>query len=175
MYASLPRHPPLYYCTGQAESFALMLSTVEEAYEAEGRSDLFDESKSFWWSDEFAQYYAGLHDLCYDVVPATVIFAGAVSWEPATISTELHAMGTLLIGGTGRVGANCPELIAIGCDHQLIVEEMYVASAYLSRDPIESASILGQDYIKFSEIGLIIAGVLMAMLGSSYIKDILLM
>jgi hypothetical protein len=152
-----------------------MMSTVEDAYKAEGRGDLFDDTKAYWWSDEFAQYYAGLLDLCFDVKPATVMFAGAVSWEPATLSTELHDMGALLIGGTGRVGASCPELIAIGCDYQLIVEEMYVASAYLSQDPIESASILGQDYIKIAEIGLVALGLILGLFGSTVLKDLLVM
>jgi hypothetical protein len=166
---------PLFCSTGKSESLAAMTDIVEEAYRAEGKADHFDAKRCVWWSDAWTQYYIGLTGLLYDTKPATVIFSGAVSWEAAQLSTEIHDLGGVLIGGTGRYGASNQSLMAIGSDYHIILEEMYAASAYLSRDPIECATILGQDYSKFLEIGLIILGVILLLAGVKIFANFLQM
>jgi hypothetical protein len=164
---------PLVASTGQSESFAALIDVTEEAYKAEGRADLFDPKNCYWWSDAWAQYYIGLTGLLFDTKPATVIFAGSVSWEAAQLSVDIHEMGGIMIGGTCRVGAGNQALMAMGSDYHIIVEEVYAASAYLSRDPIECATILAQDYNKLMFLGLLIAGIITASLGVPLITDFL--
>ena len=59
------------------------------------------------------------------------------------------------------------------CDFSLIGEEVYAAGAYLSKEPIELGSLVGQDYGKILTSGLIILGYLMSLLGSNLLYNIL--
>ncbi len=164
---------PMVSCTGQSESFASMVDVIEEAYKSEGRADLFDAKNCYWWSDAWTQYYIGVTGLLFDTQPATVIFAGNVSWEAAQLSVDVHEMGAILICGTGRIGSGNQALMAAGSDYHIIVEELFAASAYLSKDPIECAMIMAQDYNKLVEIGLIVLGIVLTSVGVPWITDFL--
>jgi hypothetical protein len=164
---------PLVSCTGQSESFASMIDVIEEAYKSEGRADLFDAKNCYWWSDAWTQYYIGVTGLLFDTQPATVIFAGNVSWEAAQLSVDVHEMGAILICGTGRIGSGNQALMAAGSDYHIIVEELFAASAYLSRDPIECSMIMAQDYNKLLEIGFILLGIVLTSVGVPWITDFL--
>jgi len=54
------------------------------------------------------------------------------------------------------------------CDYTLIGEEIYAASAYLSKEPVLMGTIKAQDWGKAIAIGLIIIGVIMETLALKY-------
>ena len=84
---------------------------------------------------------------------------------------DIHKAGGTLIGAD--IGARTLCLSYIGPDVLIMMEELYGASAYLSKDPIEASVLFGGDYIKVIWIGLILVGLLFATLGMPFITDLL--
>jgi len=78
---------------------------------------------------------------------------GAFYAESLVLAETGAATGAIQIAGTDQV-TQLPFFIT-ACDYTLIGEELYAASAYLSREPLLLGSIKGQDWAKFF-IGLII-------------------
>ena len=47
------------------------------------------------------------------------------------------------------------------CDYALIGEEIFAATAYLTKDPIRVATIVAEDWGKFAVAGLVIIGAIL--------------
>ena len=60
------------------------------------------------------------------------------------------------------------------CDYTLIAEELYAASAYLSREPVLLGSIKAQDMIKAIIMTVIGVGIVAYAFGSEFVRDLLL-
>lgn len=73
-------------------------------------------------------------------------------------------MGAIQIAGTPAT-TQIPFFIA-ACDYVIIGDEYYAASAYLSREPTQLGSIVGQDIAKGLILALIIAGSLIVSLAA---------
>ncbi|MDH4035338.1 MAG: hypothetical protein OEV80_16215, partial [candidate division Zixibacteria bacterium] len=67
------------------------------------------------------------------------------------------------IAGTARP-EQLPFFIA-ACDYTLMGEELYAASAYLSKEPVMLGGLKGQDFVKMLIAFGIIVGVILASLG----------
>ena len=57
------------------------------------------------------------------------------------------------------------------CDYTLIGEELYAASAYLSREPIQVGTLRGQDVGKGFILGVLALGTLLATVGVLFSTD----
>jgi hypothetical protein len=85
------------------------------------------------------------------------------------IFAEVGAIaGAIHISGTANT-AQIPFFVAAG-DYCLIGEELYAASAYLSREPVLMGSLVAQDWGKMLGVVLIVLGVLFNSMGSTVIK-----
>jgi len=60
------------------------------------------------------------------------------------------------------------------CDYTLIGEELYAASAWLSRDPMQVGSLKGQDAAKAAIMASILAGAVLLTVGLTWIKELML-
>jgi len=88
--------------------------------------------------------------------PATNFFLG-MFWAESLILAETGATtGAIQIAGTDAVH-QLPFFIT-ACDYTLIGEELYAASAYLSREPLLVGSLKGQDYGKLAVLFLVLIG-----------------
>jgi hypothetical protein len=96
--------------------------------------------------------------------PATNFFLGTF-WAESLILAETGAQtGAIQIAGTDSV-FQLPFFIT-ACDYTLIGEELYAASAYLSREPLLLGSLKGQDYGKMIILAIIIVGSALLLLGN---------
>jgi hypothetical protein len=75
------------------------------------------------------------------------------------------SVGSIQIAGTDAV-TQLPFFIT-SCDYTLIGEELYAASAYLSREPVLLGGLKGQDMFKFLVGVLLILGVVVATLAAT--------
>jgi hypothetical protein len=66
-------------------------------------------------------------------------------------------------------------MISMMCDHIFIGEEIYAASAAITRDNMSIATIAGQDWVKILAILLMSLGVIVTMAGSNAILNIMKM
>ena len=91
--------------------------------------------------------------------PAANIFMGAFYAESLLLAETGQSTGAIQIAGTARP-EQLPFFIA-ACDYTLMGEELFAASAYLSREPVMLGSLKGQDLVKMILVVLIIIGVIL--------------
>ena len=152
----------------QGLAYTIANDIVEEAYRAEGKFEDFDPLGTVMYLPDGADRMYIINHMWSDQI-AGAFFLG--SWyHKAVIFTENAArVGALMLGGTDTTH-NIPFLVAI-CDYSIIGEELYAASAYLSREPLILGSIKGQDLAKAILIGLIVLGVVLASFGQTGFVD----
>ncbi|MBS7635470.1 hypothetical protein KEJ34_08345 [Candidatus Bathyarchaeota archaeon] len=91
------------------------------------------------------------------------IMLGFFAGEALALAEAGAVAGAIQIAGTATNTTQLPWFASI-CDYCLFGEEVYVAGAVLSEDPIQLGSIAGQDVGKFMAICLITIGILMYLL-----------
>jgi hypothetical protein len=139
---------------------------VKEAYSKAGRPDAFQESQVHYLTDDQFGYAAAVDGMIVREKPATIFLMGIFYAESLILSETGNSVGAIQIAGTGEP-SQLPFFVA-ACDYTLIGEELFAASAYLSREPRQLGSLKGQDIGK----GLIIAAVLIGIiLETFYLYD----
>jgi hypothetical protein len=138
---------------------------VKTAYAEAGRSDAYNEGDIFFVTREQFAYVAAVDGIMVRERPATNFYMGMFYAESLVLAETGAATGAIQIAGTDAV-TQLPFFIT-ACDYTLIGEELYAASAYLSREPLLLGSLKGQDWSKFIIMVLIFAGVVLASLGVS--------
>jgi hypothetical protein len=147
-------------------TFAAARETVKEAYLEAGRPDLFrEEMVNYVTYDQFA-YTASVTGKMVRERPATNFLIGSFYAESLLLAETGQAIGAIQISGTAEV-AQLPFFV-VACDYTLIGEELYAASAYLSREPVLLGSIKGQDITKFLLIVALGLGVVLESLGIKF-------
>ncbi len=95
--------------------------------------------------------------------PATVFFMGMFYAESLIMAETGNSIGAIQIAGTDAV-TQLPFFIT-ACDYTLIGEELYAASAYLSRDPLLLSTLKAQDAGKLIIMILLAVGILLYTFG----------
>jgi hypothetical protein len=156
------------FCTvGYAEAYPMHRDTVHSAYIAEGKGDQFDPDTVMYWGEGFSKMWAGIMNLIADERPAAYINIGPVSNDVLQVGHMLGEIDCVAIGGTCRFWGLYTQVMS--CDYLVIGEEIFAVAAYLNKNPIEAASLMGQDYSKLFLVALIVINTLAgaAMGGSS--------
>jgi len=144
---------------------------VKQAFLAEGKEDSHKpDMVRFVGADQF--FYAGatVGIMNREKVVANIMI-GAWYAESLMVTEGGAQTGAIQITGSATV-AQLPFLV-IASDYCLIGEEVFAASAYLSKDPVQLAMIVGQDLAKAVTIGLMAVGSLMLAFGSNAIVSLI--
>jgi hypothetical protein len=137
--------------------------TVKGAYLNAGRPDAYKEDAIHYLTDEQFGYAAGVDGLIVREKPATIFYQGAFFAESLILAETGNSIGAIQIAGTGQP-AQLPFFVA-ACDYTLIGEELFAASAYLSKEPKLLGSLKGQDVGKVVILAAILIGVIIHSLG----------
>jgi hypothetical protein len=116
---------------------------VKEAYLAVGRPDSYREDNIFYLTDDQFGFVAVVGGKMVREKPAAVFLMGAFYAESLILAETGNSVGAIQIAGTAQP-AQLPFFVA-ACDYALIGEELFAASAYLSREPRQLGSLKGQD------------------------------
>ncbi len=119
---------------------------VREAYQKAGRPDAFHEDIVHYVTDDQFGYAAAIDGMVVRDKPATMFYMGCFFAESLILAETGNAAGAIQIAGTGQP-SQLPFFVA-SCDYTLIGEELFAASAYLSREPKLLGSLKGQDFAK---------------------------
>ncbi len=133
---------------------------VKEAYLNVGRPDAFNEDMVRYITDDQFGYAAALDGLFVREKPATIFYMGAFYAESLILAETGNTIGAIQIAGTA-MPAQLPFFVA-ACDYTLIGEELFAASAYLSKEPKLLGSLKGQDVAKVLILIAALAGMLLA-------------
>lgn len=147
--------------------FPLLMSTSQEvlkqSYLAAGRPDLFSPERVRYVTDNQFAFAAAITGHMVREKTAAHFFIGEFYAESLVISESGNTTGAIQIAGTAN-SHQLPFFLA-SCDYTLIGEELFAASAYLTREPILLGTILGQDWSKAIFGFLIIFGSIAALFG----------
>ena len=153
---------PLTVPTADPVVHAVAREMVKEGYKSMGRPDLFNEDSVFFITSDQMGYAAALAGIMSREKPATNFFMGYYAAESLVLAESGAATGAIQIAGTDQI-SQLPFFIT-ACDYTLIGEELYAASAYLSKEPLLVGSLKGQDSCKLVIIALVLLGSLAALL-----------
>lgn len=137
---------------------------VREAYAEEDKLEAYDpvemlpyvSGSQFAWASGVIGWYARER-------PAANIMVGAFWAESMMLAESAARVGAVQIGGTARL-YQIPFFAAV-CDYVLIGEEMFAASAYLTKDPVLITSIATQDIFRIVGWVVIIVGAILSTAG----------
>lgn len=144
---------------------AVEQEVVRESYTEVGRPDAYNEDDVFYLTRSQFAYVAGVNGIMVRQRPATILYMGMFYAESLVLAETGASVGSIQIAGTDAV-TQLPFFIT-SCDYTLIGEELYAASAYLSREPVLLGGLKGQDMFKFLVGVFLIVGVVVATLAAT--------
>ena len=144
---------------------------VKTAYLEEGRPDAYNEDDIFFITESQFAYAAGVEGMMLREKPAAIFLQGTFYAESLILAETGNSVGAIQIAGTDSEH-QLPFFIA-ACDYTLIGEELYAASAYLSREPMLLGSLRGQDWGKLLIFAAIVLGVGLELAGINWITTLL--
>ncbi|MBD3233768.1 MAG: hypothetical protein GF315_08605 [candidate division Zixibacteria bacterium] len=145
----VPVRYPMVLAAGQ--------EVVEQAYMEVGKPDAYNKDIVRYVAGEQFAFTAHVNGLMMRERPATNIYMGAFYAESLLLAESGNIAGSIQIAGTAQP-AQLPFFIA-ACDYTLMGEELYAASAYLSREPLLLGGLKGQDWMKVLFVILIVLGI----------------
>ncbi len=109
--------------------------------------------------DQFA-YALGSVGIMARERTATNFYFGYFAAEALILTENGRALGSLQVAG-------CPDPTQIPffiatCDYVVIGDEYYAASAYLTREPTLTGSLVGQDIVKAGLVAFMLLGIVVA-------------
>lgn len=131
---------------------------VKGAYLDSGKPEGFKPEMVRYVAGEQFAYVAAVNGIMLREKPAANIYMGAFYAESLLLAETGFAAGAIQIAGTANP-EQLPFFIA-ACDYTLMGEELYAASACLSKEPLMLGSLKGQDLIKIILVGCIILGLI---------------
>ena len=132
--------------------------TVRQAYLEAGRPDLYSDDMVHYITDEQFGYVAAVDGIMVRERPAACFYLGAFFAESLILAETGSSIGAIQVAGTA-MPTQIPFFVA-ACDYTLIGEELFAASAYLSKDKKMLGSIRGQDAGKAIAMVFIVVGVI---------------
>jgi len=149
---------------------AVCQEVVQEAYIDAGRPDAYNKDDVFFLTDDQFAYTAAVDGIMVREKPATNFFMGMFYAESLLLAETGASTGAIQIAGTDAL-AQLPFFIT-ACDYTLIGEELYAASAYLSREPLLMGSLKGQDFAKMILMIMTFVGTLLIFANIDFIKQL---
>jgi hypothetical protein len=144
-----------------ATMFPVTQDIVRDAYTAEGRPELYSPTNVLYLSGDQNAFAAAVTGIMERERIGAAFYFGSYGFESLLLAETGQRIGAIQVAATDSF-FQVPFFIA-ACDYTIIGEELYAASAYLSREPTMLGSLSGQDYGKVVVGSLLVIGVLTAL------------
>ncbi len=152
-------------------TFSAARETVKQAFLEAGKPDQYkEEMVTYLTYDQFA-YAASVSGKMVRERPATNFLIGSFFAESLIFAETGQSTGAMQIAGTADV-TQLPFFVTT-CDYTLMGEELFAASAYLSKEPVLLGSIKAQDWTKATIMAVMAAGIVFLAFGSQFIRSLL--
>ncbi len=145
-------------------TMAVCQEITKQAYLEAGKPDLFKEDANFFITSDQFSYTAAVDGIMLRKKPAANFFMGSYFAESLLLTETGASTGAIQIAGTDS-DHQLPFFVTT-CDYTLIGEELYAASAYLSKEPVQIGTLRGQDIGKAVVLGAIGVGTVLATVGA---------
>jgi hypothetical protein len=134
---------PLLVPTSNPVVYTVAREIVKESYTTIGRPDLFDSDNVYFVTDSQFAYAAAVDGVMLREKPAANFLIGYFKAESLILAETGASTGAIQIAGTDQI-TQLPFFVT-ACDFTLIGEELYAASAYISKEPLLLGAIKGED------------------------------
>jgi hypothetical protein len=161
----------MYATAALSELVPIMQEVVYQGYLARGKPEEYQEEDIIFMSDHGRAYATGVIGLVERENCAGHIVIGRLYGNAFLLFSRATHLDVMTIGGTAYY-TNCAHLMAT-CDYVLVGEEIFAASAYVTREPNQLLAIFSQDVLKILVIGLTVLGSLIAIAGSQWMVTLL--
>lgn len=155
----VPSHDPVVASAAQ--------DTIQQAYARAGRPELYQPGDAAFVTQSQLGYAAAVDGILTRRKPGAVFLLGTFEGEALILAETAHDVGAVQISGTDSTIQLSFFLVA--CDYTLIGEELFAASAYLSKDPVLLGAVRGQDFLRIIIVVALLAGYVLAIAGISQI------
>ena len=145
-------------------TMAVSQEVVKQAYTEAGRPDAYDPDDIALVAPDQFTYVAAVGGRMVRERPAAIFMIGSFAAESLILAETGASTGAIQIAGTDAY-TQLPFFITT-CDYTLIGEELYAASAYLSREPRLLGSLRGQDIGKIVLMAVLLLGTVAITLGT---------
>jgi len=137
---------------------------IRSAFTSAGKPELYATGKYVRWfgGDQFS-YAVGAAGQVIADKPGMCLQIGYFLFDVIVAAETGSRVGSIQIGGT----LGSLNMLAMFCDYVFIGEEIYAASASISRDKMATATIAGQDWVKLIVIVLLIVGAILGLAGNT--------
>jgi hypothetical protein len=129
---------------------------VKQGFLNAGRPELYNPNNVRYLSDEQFAFTAGISGIMMREGTAANLYMGSFFAESLILAETGFSTGAIQIAGTANVH-QLPFFVA-ACDYTLIGEELYAASAYLSREPKLMGALKASDLAKLIILILVVIG-----------------
>jgi hypothetical protein len=164
----------LIFPVHDAVIMAAAQESAREGARLEGRPDHYQEDNIYYVTGSQFGYAAAVDGVLWRSKPAANFWLGTFAAESLILAETGHQVGAVQIAGTDSTIQLAFFLVT--CDYTLIGEEMFAASAYLSREPRALGALWAQDVLKVVVAVAILAGLLAGAFGlygfSDYLRSL---
>jgi hypothetical protein len=156
--------------TNEPVIMAVAQETVRTAYLEAGRPDIYNPDLITYETAMQFPYVAAVNGIMLRERTATNFYMGVFHAESLILAETGNIAGSIQISGTDQI-SQLPFFIA-ATDYTLIGEELYAASAYLSKEPIQVGTLKSQDWAKGILMLILVLGAIAITLHWSFIKNL---
>lgn len=142
---------------------AILDGVARGAYQEAGRAGDFKAGSVHYVSAQQFAYVAAVTGTMLRERPAANIFMGSFYAESLFLAETGNLTGAIQIAGCDKV-TQLPFFVC-ACDYTLLGEELFAASAYIGREPIQLATIAAQDWAKALAAAFVILALLLSAVG----------
>ncbi len=150
----------LFLPQSDAQVLVIAEDVMRDAYREESRLPYLDPKTNIFLSDEQFAYAAGYMGLVQREKMGAAFLFGHFAAESLLLAEAGQQVGAMQVAST--VSPEQVSFFICTCDYTLIGEELYAASAYLTKEPVQLGSLYGQDRAKLIFLLLIVVGVVIA-------------
>ncbi len=136
---------------------------VRQGFLSAGKPDLYNPDNVRYLSDEQFAFTAGVNGIMLREKTAANIYMGSFFAESLILAETGFSTGAIQIAGTANIH-QLPFFVA-ACDYTLIGEELFAASAYLSREPKLLGALKASDLAKAIIVLIVLIGVITETIG----------
>ncbi len=140
---------------------------VRDAYSKVGRPDAFRPGCVHYVSAQQMAYVGAVNGYMLRERPAANIYMGSFYAESLLLAETGASTGAIQIAGTDKV-TQLPFFVC-ACDYTLLGEELFAASAYLGKEPVQLATIIAQDWAKALAAAAVIVALALSALGHPFL------
>ena len=142
---------------------AILDGVVRQAYREAGREDAFRPGSVHYVSAQQFAYVAAVTGIMLRERPAAIVYMGSFYAESLFLAETGNLTGAIQIAGCDKV-TQLPFFVC-ACDYVLLGEELFAASAYIGREPVQLATVAAQDWAKALAAAVVVLALLLSALG----------